>query len=129
MAWLRYIGGRIKSDYRYSVGLVLNTFPWPEATAQQKGRITTFAQRILDVRANHSSSTLADLYDPDVMPAPLRTAHRGLDDAVDKLYRGGAFGSDGDRVAYLFTLYEKLVAPLVVAAYQPKGRRSRKRAT
>jgi len=71
MAWLRYIGGRIKSDYRYSVGLVLNTFPWPEATAQQKGKITNLAQRILDARANYSSSTLADLYDPEVMPAPL----------------------------------------------------------
>ena len=29
MAWLRHIGGRLKSDYRYSIGLVYNTFPLP----------------------------------------------------------------------------------------------------
>ena len=29
MAWLRHIGGRLKSDYRYSIGLVYNTFPMP----------------------------------------------------------------------------------------------------
>ena len=27
MAWLRHVGGRLKSDYRYSIGLVYNTFP------------------------------------------------------------------------------------------------------
>ena len=29
MAWLRHVGGRLKSDYRYSIGLVYNTFPVP----------------------------------------------------------------------------------------------------
>jgi len=30
MAWLRNVGGRLKSDYRYSAGIVYNNFPWPE---------------------------------------------------------------------------------------------------
>ena len=34
MAWLRHVGGRLKSDYRYSIGLVYNTFPTPPAGAK-----------------------------------------------------------------------------------------------
>jgi len=29
MAWMRQVGGRLKSDYRYSRTMVYNTFPWP----------------------------------------------------------------------------------------------------
>ena len=29
MAWLRHVGGRLESRYRYSIGLVYNTFPTP----------------------------------------------------------------------------------------------------
>jgi len=126
MAWLRQIGGRLKSDYRYSVGIVYNTFPWPEATDQQRVKIRSLAQAVLDARTQFPNSTLADLYDVDAMPTPLRKAHHALDNAVDKLYRSAAFVGDRDRVEHLFGLYEKLVAPLVAAASQP-ARRSRKR--
>src|SRR5262249_12621984 len=30
MAWLRNIGGRLESRYRYSIGIVYNPFPWPQ---------------------------------------------------------------------------------------------------
>lgn len=115
MAWLRQIGGRLKSDYRYSVGIVYNTFPWPDATDTQKARIRTFAQTVLDARQEFPNSTLADLYDQDVMPAPLRKTHRVLDDAVAKLYRGLAFTSDRDRAEHLFGLYERMATPLISA--------------
>jgi len=123
MAWLRQIGGRLKSDYRYSVGIVYNTFPWPEPTEQQQAKVRTLAQTVLDAREQFPSSTLADLYDIDAMPPQLRRAHRALDDAVDRLYRSTAFTGDRDRAEHLFGLYETLVAPLVVAAAAPKGRR------
>ena len=126
MAWLRQIGGRLKSDYRYSVGIVYNTFPWPDATDQQRARIHTFAQSVLDARAQFPQSTLADLYDIDTMPPQLRKAHRALDAAVDKLYRSTAFAGDRDRAEHLFGLYETLIAPLVVAAASPKERRGRR---
>ena len=32
MAWMRAVGGRLKSDYRYSKDIVYNNFPWPEPT-------------------------------------------------------------------------------------------------
>ena len=35
MAWVRAIGGRMKSDYRYSNKIVYNNFPWPEGASPQ----------------------------------------------------------------------------------------------
>ena len=31
MAWVRAVCGRLKSDFRYSAGIVYNNFPWPTA--------------------------------------------------------------------------------------------------
>lgn len=68
--------------------------------------------------------TLADLYDPLTMPAPLLKAHEQLDRAVDRCSRPGPFPSDRHRVEYLFALYEQLTAPLVAAAKSArKGRK------
>lgn len=125
MAWLRNIGGRLKSDYRYSIGLVYNAFPWPTLTDADKARLDTLAQAVLDARAAHPGATLADLYDPDVMPADLRKAHRALDLAVDRLYRKAPFESDRERVEHLFMLYEKMTAGLLAKAGKPKrGRKA-----
>ena len=112
MAWLAHIGGRLKSDFRYSIGLVYNTFPWPEASPAQRAKVEALAQAVLDARAAHPTSSLADLYDPDTMPANLRKAHAALDTAVDRLYRAAPFASDRDRVEHLFGRYEALVNPL-----------------
>ena len=102
MAWLSQIGGRMKSDFSYSPGLVYNTYPWPALTVAEETRLSNLAQGILDSRAAHPGATLADLYDPDVMPSDLRKAHRALDLAVDRLYRKAPFHSDRT-LAYLTT--------------------------
>jgi hypothetical protein len=62
------------------------------------------------------SCTLADLYDPLAMPPALAQAHAALDRAVDLCYRPEKFESDRQRVEFLFSLYEKLTAPLLPAA-------------
>jgi hypothetical protein len=112
MAWLGHVGGRLKSDFRYSNALVYNTFPWPDASPAQRVKVEQLAQAVLDARAAHPTSSLADLYDPDTMPANLRKAHAALDTAVDRLYRPAPFASDRDRVEHLFGRYEALVNPL-----------------
>ncbi len=112
MAWLAHMGGRLKSDFRYSIGLVYNTFPWPDATPAQSAKVEALAQAVLDARAAHPTCSLADLYDPDTMPADLRRAHAVLDRAVDRLYRAAPFDTDRDRVEHLFGRYEALVNPL-----------------
>ena len=121
MAWLRHIGGRLKSDYRYSIGLVYNTFPPP---GKNLSKLEPLAQAVLDARTVHPNATLADLYDPDLMPPNLRKAHQALDRAVDRLYRRTGFVSERERVEHLFMLYEKMRAPLAAST---KKRRQRKR--
>jgi hypothetical protein len=123
MAWVRQVCGRLESRYRYSTRLVYNNYPWPAVvTDKQRAAVEAAAQAVLDARAQYPTSTLADLYDPLAMPAPLLKAHQQLDRAVDRCYRPEPFPSDRHRVEYLFALYEKLTAPLVAAA---KARRKR----
>ena len=124
MAWMRTVTGRLESRYRYSIGVVYNTFPWPELDDKAKDTLTKTGQAILDARAEWPDATLADLYDPDAMPANLRKAHQANDKAVDKLYRKKPFESERERVEHLFTLYEQLQSP-VLAAAKPKPRKAR----
>ncbi len=127
MAWLRTVGGRLKSDYRYSGSMVYNTFPWPNPTEKQRKSVKEKAQAVIDARAKylppHGTSTLADLYDPNTMPVALYRAHAELDRAVEKCYRPEPFNSDRERVEYLFRLYEKLTAPLLPATPQSRSRK------
>ena len=120
MSWLGHIGGRLKSDFRYSVGVVYNTFPWPEPDEKQRARITSLAQGVLNARAGFKAASLADLYDVDTMSPSLSRAHHELDLAVDKLYRKTAFASDRERVEVLFGLYERLIMPQL-APVVPEG--------
>ena len=121
MAWMRAITGRMKSDYMYSVGVVYNTFPLPEADRDRLQALAPHADAVLEARDQFPEATLAELYDPDLMPPPLRQAHQQLDRAVDRLYRRGAFRSERERVEYLLALYERMIAPLDAA--KPKRRR------
>jgi len=115
MAWLRHVGGRLKSDYRYSIGLVYNTFPTPPGFTRgdaDLSQLKAHSQAVLEARTEWPTSTLANLYDPDLMPLDLRRAHQALDRTVDRLYRRIPFASERDRIEHLFLLYEKMRAPL-----------------
>ncbi|RIJ98144.1 MAG: SAM-dependent methyltransferase [Armatimonadetes bacterium] len=126
MAWLRNIGGKLKSDYRYSIGIVYNNFPWPVDDEPRKQRIRELAQAVLDARAAHPGATLADLYDPLTMPPDLRKAHQTLDRAVDALYSSDPFPSDLDRVEFLLARYEDLITPMAAAMRPDQPRRKRR---
>lgn len=110
MTWLDGIGGRMKSDYQYSIRLIYNTFPWPDVNDQQHKQIESLAEEVLLIREDYPDKSLADLYDPDKMPEPLREAHKALDQAVERLYRAKPFRDASERLEHLFALYEKLVA-------------------
>ena len=124
MAWMRAVTGRLESRYMYSVGVVYNTFPVPTKDADLT-LLGSLAQAILDARTAHPDATLADLYDPDLMPVNLRRAHQALDRAVDRLYRPRKFTSERDRVEHLFTLYERMRTPLTAATTAKKHKRRR----
>lgn len=104
MDWLRTIGGRLESRLRYSKDVVYNNFVFPTVIDSQRANLEQLAQKVLDARAAHPTDTLADLYDPNVMPANLAAAHRALDAAVDQAYRHAGFESSTQRVDHLLTL-------------------------
>ncbi len=109
MIWMRAVGGRLKTDYRYSKDVVFNTFPFPNISEKQKELITEHVFNILHEREQHSEKTLAQLYDPDKMPADLKEAHHQLDLAIERCYRVKPFESDEERLEYLFKMYEEMV--------------------
>ena len=108
MAWMRAVCGRLKSDYRYSKDIVYNNFPWPEVSDEQREKIATTAQAILDARALYPDSSLADLYDELTMPPELRKAHQQNDRAVMAAYGFPISMTESECVARLFELYQKL---------------------
>jgi hypothetical protein len=61
-------------------------------------------------------STLADLYDPLTMPSALVEAYRELDRAVDQCYRRNPFGTDRERIEFLFERYDALVSMKAVTS-------------
>lgn len=107
MAWMRAIGGKLKTDYRYSNTLVYNNFPVPPLSLKSKEKLETAARRVLQIREFHSESTLGELYDPEKMPDNLKLAHYELDELVDSLYRSRGFSSDEERLATLLGMYVK----------------------
>ena len=110
MAWMRVVGGRLKSDYRYSKDVVYNNFPWPQPTEAQKEKIEQTAQAILDARALYPDSSLADLYDELTMPIELRKAHQDNDRAVMQAYGFPVKSTFTESlcVAELFKIYKEM---------------------
>ena len=111
MVWLRDIGGKLKSDYRYSIDNVYNTFPFPNLSKKDKDDLGSKAQAILDARKLYPESTLADLYNVDAMPEELSRAHKAVDRAVDRMYQKARFGSEHKRLAVLLDRHAAITAP------------------
>ena len=110
MAWMRAVCGRLETRYRYSNSVVYNNFPWPQPTNEQRQRIEQAAQQILDARAKNTGTSLADLYDPVLMPVELRKAHQNNDRAVMQAYGFPVKSTftESQCVAELFKLYKEI---------------------
>lgn len=110
MAWIRAICGRIKNDYRYSINIVYNNFPWCNPTIKQKQQIEKTAQMILDARNLYPNASLADLYDELTMSKELRKAHQENDKAVMEVYGFDWRNmNEAQCVAELMKMYQKLI--------------------
>jgi hypothetical protein len=110
LVWVATVCGKIKEDYRYSNSLGWNTFPLPALTAKNRNDLTRCAEDILLAREAHFPATIADLYDPDAMPADLREAHEHNDEVLERIYIGRRFRNDTERLEKLFELYTKITA-------------------
>ncbi len=110
MAWMRATCGRFGVGYRYSINIVYNNFPWPNPINEQKAKIESTAQAILDARALYPDASLADLYDETTMPPELRKAHQENDRAVMNAYGFDVkTTTESSCVAELMKMYQKLV--------------------
>ena len=109
-AWMRFVCGRMKSDYQYSINIIYNNFVWVKPTEQQKEKIEKAAQSILDARNKYPDSTLADLYDSLTMPPELRKAHENNDKAVLELYGLSKDSTEEQMVELMFKLYDAKIA-------------------
>lgn len=112
MAWVRAVCGRLKSDYRYSAGIVYNNFPWPDPDEKQRAAVEKAARTVLDARARYPDSTYADLYDRLAMPPDLTAAHRALDKAVDVVYSKKAFAREAERISFLLQMRQGMLSLL-----------------
>lgn len=115
MLWLKSVGGRLKTDYRYSAGLVYNTFPMPRLSTRRKNEIEQLTLKILDIR-EEEGGTLAELYgsplaerNPIPMNARLLEAHQELDKVVDRAYKPNGFKDDDERLSVLLNMYSNKV--------------------
>jgi type II restriction/modification system DNA methylase subunit YeeA len=124
MVWVDAVGGKLKTDYRYSAKLCYNTFPFPDITLKQKENLNLYVFALLDERAKHPEKTMAQLYDPNKMPKGLKQAHEELDRAIEQFYRLQSFTSDTERLEYLFKLYEEMTKSGTLFAKQKPERKT-----
>ena len=119
LVWIATVCGKLETRYRYSNTLGWNTFPVPTLTEKNKADLTRCAEDILLAREHHFPATIADLYDPEHMPADLRAAHERNDEVLERIYIGRRFRNDTERLEKLFELYTKMTATAAPA----KGRK------
>jgi hypothetical protein len=108
LVWIATVCGKLETRYRYSNTLGWNTFPVPTLTEKNKSDLMRCAEDILLAREAHFPSTIADLYDPESMPADLRGAHERNDEVLERIYIGRRFKNDTERLEKLFELYTKM---------------------
>ena len=108
--WIGTVCVRMRTDFSYSNTLGWNTFPVPTLTEQNKADLTRCAKDILLAREAHFPATIADLYDPEAMPANLREAHDRNDETLERIYIGRRFKNDTERLEKLFELYTQMTA-------------------
>ena len=124
--WVQTVSGRLKSDIRISADIAYNAFPFPfTPNAAARSKVEEAIADVLAARATHSSTTLAELYDPLVTPPDLVKAHDKLDAAVDALYTSGKVAGEGDRLKLLFARYAELTADLLTELPAKKTRKKK----
>jgi hypothetical protein len=108
LVWIATVCGKMKTDFRYSNTMGWNTFPVPKLTEKNRADLTAAAEGILLAREAHFPATIADLYDPEKMPANLRAAHDHNDEVLERIYIGRRFRNDTERLEKLFEMYTRM---------------------
>lgn len=126
LIWIATVCGQLETRLRYSNTMGWNTFPVPPLTDKNKADLTRSAEDILLARETHFPATIADLYDPDSMPADLKDAHERNDEVLERIYIGRRFRNDTERLEKLFELYTKMVSSAVAVKPSRSKRKTAK---
>jgi hypothetical protein len=107
LVWIAAVCGKLETRFSYSNKMGWNTFPMPTLTEKNISDLTVCAEGILLARESHFPASIADIYDPETMPANLREAHEANDLILERVYIGRRFRNDTERLEKLFDLYTK----------------------
>ncbi|MCJ8503490.1 class I SAM-dependent DNA methyltransferase [Kocuria flava] len=111
LTWQKTVGGRLKSDIRFSNTLVWNNLPLPAVEKAIRQEIIEAGRGVLAARDFHPEYSLAEHYKLHGMDPQLKKAHDELDAVVDR-----AFGakrtctSEKQRQEVLFARYAEMTA-------------------
>lgn len=123
-AWIAAVCGKLETRLRYSSSLGWNSYPLPLLTEKNKADLARCAKEILLAREAHFPATIADLYEPDAMPANLRESHERNDETLERIYIGRRFKNDTERLEKLFDLYIKMSTAQRTAKKAKNGARA-----
>ena len=127
MIWLAIVGGKIKSDFRYSNKIVYNNFPWCNLTDKQKEYLNRTAQDILNAREKYQGTPFSKLYGKNMfLFADLLKAHKANDEAVLEAYGLKKDATDDECIRVLMGMYNELTKDEVELEKKPKKSRKDK---
>jgi hypothetical protein len=115
LAWQKAIGGRLKSDLRFSNTIVWNNLPLPAISISLRTAVIGAGQGVLTARELHPHKSLAQLYTPEEMPSALVAAHGALDEVVDRAFGARTTcATEEERQEVLFQRYVELTGTSTV---------------
>ncbi len=105
LLWIKTVCGQLETRIRYSNTLGWHTFPCPSFNMAQKALLEQSAKNILLARESNFPKSIAELYNPQTMPADLKLAHEENDALVENFYFGSNDINDEDSLDILFHQY------------------------
>ncbi|KQP82512.1 DNA methyltransferase [Aeromicrobium sp. Leaf291] len=114
IAWQRAVGGRLKSDLRFSNTIVWNNLPLPSVEPDLRAQIAGAGRTVQAAREERPGLTLAQQYLPENFTGALERAHRELDRLVDRIWGGKRLpATEQERQSVLFDSYVRETRGLV----------------
>lgn len=84
--WMRAVGGRLKSDLRFSNTFVYNAFPLPNISEPRREALISAAAQLAEARNQFPGKSLVDLYEPGRIPESILEAHAAIDKVIDAVF-------------------------------------------
>lgn len=125
ITWQLTIGGRLKSDFRFSNTVVWNNLPLPTVDEDLRQRIIAAGQEIEVAPSQRPDRSIAQHYVAGAMTPELTQAHADLDALVDRAFGSDTSGNtERERQQILFARYDEISAGLLTSLAKAERGRS-----